>query len=53
MIYRFEIYDKKLHQWYVDFITKDAIIADEYFNVLLRTYKDDKSVIRVITLFDF
>lgn len=52
MIYIFEIYDKRLNEWYVDFTTKDINIAEEYFNILIKTYKEDKSVIRVVTKLD-
>ena len=47
MIYIFEIYDRRSQMWYVDYTTKDEKIAEEYFNILTRTYS--KSNIKVIT----
>ena len=50
MIYIFEIYDRRSQQWYVDYTTKDEKIAEEYFDILIKTY--DKSNIKIITRLD-
>ena len=50
MIYIFEIYDIRSQQWYVDYKTKDIKIAEEYFNILTKSYL--KGNIKVITRFD-
>lgn len=50
MIYIFEIYDLRSQQWYVDYTTKDIKIAEEYFDILTRTY--NKGIIKVITRLD-
>ena len=50
MIYIFEIYDRKSQMWYVDYTTKDVNIAEEYFDILTRTYP--KSNIKIITRLD-
>ena len=50
MIYIFEIYDRRTMQWYVDYTTKDEKIAEEYFNILTKTY--NKGNIKVITRLD-
>lgn len=50
MIYIFEIYDRRSKMWYVDYTTKDEKIAEEYFNILIKTY--DKKNIKVITRLD-
>ena len=52
MIYIFEIYDRRSQTWYVDYSTKDIKIAEEYFDILMKTYKNDKSVVKVITRLD-
>ena len=52
MIYIFEIYDRRSKVWYVDYTTKDEKIAEEYFDILMKTYKNDKSVVKVITRLD-
>lgn len=43
----FEIYDKKYHSWYVDYITNDIDIAECYFDCLSKKYDD--GYIRMIT----
>lgn len=50
MIFIFEIYDKRLKEWYIDYTTKDEKIAEEYFNILIKTYP--KYEVRIITQFD-
>lgn len=50
MIYIFEIYDRSSQQWYVDYTTKDVKIAEEYFNILMKTYNNGD--IKVITRLD-
>ena len=50
MIYICEIFDRRTMQWYVDYTTKDIKIAEEYFDILTKTY--DKSNIKVITRLD-
>ena len=50
MIYIFEIYDRRSQQWYVDYTTKDEKIAEEYFNILIKTYK--KGFIKIIIRLD-
>lgn len=52
MIYIFEIYDQRSQQWYVDYTTKDIKIAEEYFNILMKTYKNNRSIVKVITRLD-
>jgi len=50
MIYIFEIWDERIKNWYVDYKTKDEKIAEEYFNVLTKTY--NKKNIKIITRLD-
>lgn len=50
MIYIFEIYDRRSQMWYVDYTTKDIKIAEEYFDILTKSY--NKSNIKVITRLD-
>ena len=33
MIYIFEIYDRRLNEWYIDFQTRDIKIALDYFTI--------------------
>lgn len=50
MIYIFEIYDRRLKEWYIDYQTRDIKAALEYFYNLKTIYP--KNSINVITKLD-